>query len=140
MDEHNELPPFTIIIIFYLSLDTLCPLSSICLSVCVFMSVSLSVCPCLFVCVWLTPSLSIYLSLYFSLCLCLSVSVCLCLCLCLSLSVSLSLSLSPTMFSQVTLVRGPYYCQLQLSSSLAILNLLSLNSLKLNQPETFIVW
>ena len=69
-----------------------CLASSVCVSLCLCLSlsVSLSVCVSLCLCLSLSVSLSVCVSL--SLCLCLSLSVCVSLCLCLSLSMSLSLS------------------------------------------------
>ena len=76
-----------------LSLSALGFSLSVCLPVSLCLSVRLSV--CLSASVFVFISVSVCLSLSVSLCLCLSLSLCLCLsvCLCLSFSVSLSFSL-----------------------------------------------
>ena len=73
---------------------SLCYCLWFCLSVCLFVSVRLSLCPSLSH--WLSLCLSLAVSIcpFLSLCLSLTVSVCPFLCLCLSLSLSLSMSLS----------------------------------------------
>ena len=121
-----SLPPFLPLLFPHLCLSVcLCLCFSVCLcrcfsvsvSVCLFLSLSLSLslCLCLSVCLSVPPSLSLSLSLSVSIYLsvCLSLPVCLRLSVCLSVSLCLylSLPLPPTSLSPLLSLKSKESCE-----------------------------